>query len=93
MNGHINTNTRTGNNVSRECEFRVINGRMVTVGVPRPLELEGLRARFSIKPWTDRNSRSYLEAAVQAAKSSLKAIPISTIIDVPIAKVPIPIKV
>lgn len=75
----MNTLARnTKPNVVRESEFRVVvrNGRhfMETVGLPRQIELEGLRDKFRIKPWTDRNTRSILEASVRMASSSLREI-------------------
>ena len=69
---------RKSHTVVRESEFRVVNrnGRhfMETVGLPRQIELEGLRDKFRIKPWTDRNTRSILEASVRMASSSLREI-------------------
>lgn len=94
MERSLSNNNRTGKSynqrVSRECEFRIVDGKMITVGIPRAIELEGLVARFNIKPWTDRTSRSYLEAAVQAARSSLRAVPIGT--NLALTKVPVPHK-
>ena len=60
--------------VNREHEFRIVGGRQVTVGLPRHIELEGLKARFDIKPWTDPVERSYHEAAVRTAASSLRDV-------------------
>ena len=79
----MNTLARnTKPNVVRESEFRVVvrNGRhfMETVGLPRQIELEGLRDKFRIKPWTDRRTRSILEASAREAVNSLKHVKIAS---------------
>lgn len=62
----------------RNYEFResVRNGRKVveTVGLPRDIELAGLRDKFKIKPWSSKNERERLNATVRAATASLKFI-------------------
>lgn len=62
----------------RNYEFResVRNGRKVveTVGLPRDIELAGLRDKFKIKPWSNPIERENLSATVRAASSSLKTI-------------------
>lgn len=58
----------------REQEFRVVNGKAVTVGLPRQIELEGLLAMSRIKPWTKKEERSYLEASMKAAALSLREV-------------------
>ena len=73
---------RKSHTVVRESEFRVVvrNGRhfMETVGLPRQIELEGLRDKFRIKPWTDRRTRSILEASAREAVNSLKHVKIAS---------------
>lgn len=60
--------------LARDKEFRVVGKETTTVGLPRPIELKGLESKFRIKPWTDKYERSYLEADVKAALSSLREV-------------------
>lgn len=58
--------------VARIHELREINGKVVEVGLPRRTELNGLVAKFSMKPWTNKEERSYLEADIRMARQSLR---------------------
>lgn len=75
-NGVINMSTRqhaSAINGVRDHEFRIVNGRMITVGLPLPIELAALKAAHSIKPYTSPERRTYLQSVINAGKSSLKS--------------------
>ena len=53
-------------------EFRTVNGKMVAVRTEiTPIEKAGLRAYFSVKPWTKIPDRQKARSVVLAAFNSL----------------------
>lgn len=52
--------------------FAVVNGKTITVRDPRPIELAGLAAKFSIKPHTTQEERDSRQAVIRAAQHSLQ---------------------
>lgn len=54
--------------------FEILAGRLTTVRDPRPIEMQGLVAKYKIKPWTNPEERAYLQADVQAAQQSLRHV-------------------
>lgn len=75
----MNTNTKArhstsnnNNHSNRNYEFRYINGRMETVGLPLPIELAALQAQHAIKPHTPPSRRTHLQSIVTAGRSSLR---------------------
>lgn len=57
----------------RHHEFRNVNGRMVTVGLPLPIELAALKAVHSIKPYTPESERARLITIIAAGRASLRS--------------------
>lgn len=58
----------------REYQFRTVNGKAVTVGLPKPIELAGLAAKHSIKPYTKEKDRKRINSIVAAARDSLRGV-------------------